>query len=275
MNQKAAGFKTYLKDIGQYRVLTKQEEFDLFERLRSGDESVREEIISCNLRLVVRLALRFQGKGLNLEDLIQEGNIGLLEVIDRFNHTLGFRFSTYAAFWIRQAIQVAVRKNGSMIRLPVRKARMLGKISEIIHEGLMLNGHPPCIEEIAARLEVEVHQIEDLMKLSKTTLSLDMPLDEEGMTLQERIEDEATPSPVEQTMTEEMHRRMDSVLGQLSDREHSILSLRFGLKGNKGKSLRVVSRHVGLSQEGVRRVEQRALRKLSRPHMRQQLAGLI
>ena len=275
MNQKPAGFKTYLKDIGQYRVLTKEEEFSLFERLCNGDESVREEIVSCNLRLVVRLALRFQGKGLNLEDLIQEGNIGLLEVIDRFDHTLGFRFSTYAAFWIRQAIQVAVRKNGSMIRLPVRKARMLGKISEVVQEGLMLNGRPPSVEAIAARLEVDVAQIDELMKLSKTTLSLDMPLDEDGGTLQDKIEDTDSPSPVEQTMTQEMQRRMDTVLRQLSEREHAILSLRFGLKGSKGKSLRVVSRHVGLSQEGVRRVEQRALHKLARPHMRQQLTGLI
>ena len=275
MNQSASGIKTYLKEISRHRVLTKEEEYSLFERLRQGDESVRGEIIACNLRLVVRLAQRFQSKGLTLEDLIQEGNLGLLEVINRFDHNLGFRFSTYAAFWIRQSMQVAVRKQGSLIRLPVRKARQLGKMSEVVQEYHSLYGRAPDHAEIAERLQVSERHVRDLVQLSKTALSLDAPLDEEGSTLRDRVADDRSPLPSESSMEKEMTKKINQALGQLTEREHSILRLRFGLHGQKSRSLRNISRHVGLSQEGVRRVEQRALAKLGRPHMRNQLAGLI
>lgn len=275
MNQTVSGIKTYLKEISRHRVLTKDEEFALFERLRGGDESAREEIIACNLRLVVRLAQRFQGKGLSLEDLVQEGNLGLLEVINRFDHQLGFRFSTYAAFWIRQSMQVAVRKQGSLIRLPVRKARLLGRMSEVIQEFQSTEGRAPDPAEMAERLGISERQVGELVKLSKTTLSLDAPLDEEGGTLRDRVADERTPLPSSCTMEKELTRKINQALSQLSERENSILRLRFGLAGQKSRSLRSISRRVGLSQEGVRRVEQRALAKLGRTHMRNQLAGLI
>jgi RNA polymerase primary sigma factor len=273
--QSNSTIKIYLQEIGRNRVLTKDEEFELFHRLRSGDERAREEIINCNLRLVVRLAIRFQGKGVILEDLIQEGNIGLLEVIDRFDHTLGFRFSTYAAFWIRQAMQVAVRKQGSLIRLPVRKARQLGRVSELINEFHSTAGRAPSAAELAERMSVTESQVDDLVKLTRTALSLDSALDEDGQTLQERIADENTPLPSEDSMRRELERKVHKALSQLSEREHSILHLRFGLGGHKARSLRNVSRRVGLSQEGVRRVEQRALAKLAKPSMRSQLAGLL
>lgn len=275
MNQSPAGIKTYLKEISRHRVLTKEEEFTLFDRLRRGDESVREEITQCNLRLVVRLAQRFQKKGLSLEDLIQEGNLGLIEVINRFDHTLGFRFSTYAAFWIRQSMQVAVRKQGSLIRLPVRKARLLGRMGEIIHEFHSLHGRAPDHAELAERLQISPKHVEELIQLSKTALSLDSPIDEDGGTLQDRVADEKEPLPSDRFMEKEMTRKINLALGQLTDRENSIIRLRFGLHGQKSRSLRNISRHVGLSQEGVRRVEQRALAKLGRTHMRSQLAGLI
>jgi RNA polymerase primary sigma factor len=275
MQQSTTGLKTYLKEIGRHRVLTKEEEHALFERLRRGDESVRGEIIDCNLRLVVRLALRFQGKGLPLEDLIQDGNMGLLEVIDRFDHTRGFRFSTYAAFWIRQAIQVAVRKNGSLIRLPVRKARLLGHLAQVTYETLALRGRAPTVAELMQRLKLSERQVGDLLRISKSAVSLDTPADEDGVALGERLADAVTPLPAEQSMRKQMSRRVRHVLEQLSAREHSILDLRFGLSGDGARSLRMISRRVGLSQEGVRRVEQRALAKLGRAHMRRQLAGLI
>ncbi|HOR29351.1 MAG TPA: RNA polymerase sigma factor RpoD/SigA [Candidatus Sumerlaeota bacterium] len=267
--------KQYMKDISRHQVMSKQEEYDLFARLRSGDESARDEIIQCNLRLVVRLAQRFQGKGLSLEDLIQEGNIGLLEVIDRFDHTLGFRFSTYAAFWIRQAIQVAVRKQGSLIRLPVRKARALGYMSEVIQEFRSTKGRAPTYAEMAERLGLQEEQLEELVQISKTALSLDSPLDEDGGTLQERVVDERTPLASQQTMRNELIRKVHQALAQLSERENRVLQMRFGIHGGRPRSLRSISRRVGLSQEGVRRVEQRALAKLARPHMRTQLSGLI
>jgi len=275
MNQTSAGIKTYLKEISRNRVLTKDEEYGLFQRLRDGDETARAEIIACNLRLVVRLAQRFQGKGLSLDDLVQEGNLGLMEVINRFDHNLGFRFSTYAAFWIRQSMQVAVRKQGSLIRLPVRKARQLGRMNEVVQEYLSLEGRAPNHGEIAARLKITEKQVNDLILMSKTTLSLDCPLDEEGGTLRDRVADEKTPLPYDQFVEKEMTQKINQALGQLTDRENSILRLRFGLQGQKSRSLRNISRRVGLSQEGVRRVEQRALAKLGRAHMRTQLTGLI
>ncbi|MCL5271660.1 MAG: RNA polymerase sigma factor RpoD/SigA [bacterium] len=276
MNEAFAGIKSYLGEISKFRVLTKEEEFELFERLRNGDETVRERIVKCNLRLVVRLAQRFLGKGLSLEDLVQEGNIGLMDVIDRFDHTLGFRFSTYAAFWIRQAIQVAVRKQGSLIRLPVRKARQLGRMSEIFHEYQCVHGRLPTADELAERLDCTVDQIVELLQISRTSMSLDSPLgDEDGVTLQDYLADPNARMPSDDSMRQELNYKLQQVLAQLSERETSILQLRFGLAGRKARSLRNISRKIGLSQEGVRRVEQRALAKLSRPHMRRQLAGLI
>ena len=275
MKESDQGLKHYMKEISRQKLLTKEEEYKIFKRLKDGDESVREEIIARNLRLVVRLAQKFRGKGLSMEDLIQEGNIGLLEVIDRFDHTLGFRFSTYAAFWIRQAIQVALRKQGSLIRLPVRKARCLGRMNEVIQEYKSTLGRPPAPAELALALQISETQLKDLVQFTRSTLSLDTPIDEDGSTLKERIADEASPMPSEKSMEHEMTHKVHRALGQLSEREHSILKMRFGLNGHQPRSLRNVSRRVGLSQEGVRRVEQRALRKLGRSHLRSQLTGLI
>lgn len=275
MDRQTNSASVYMSEIRRHRVLTKEEEFDLFQRLRDGDESARDEIICCNLRLVVRLSQRFRNKGLSNEDLIQEGNIGLLEVIERFDHTLGFRFSTYAAFWIRQAIQVAVRRQGSMIRLPVRKARMLGKIAEMVQEYQSLAGRMPTQAELSRRLQVSAEQLEDLMQISRATLSLDAAIDEDGSPLGDRVPDTSVRLASEQSMQRELTQKVQRALHHLSEREHSILRMRFGLHNHKPRSLRNISRQVGLSQEGVRRVEQRALAKLARPHMKAQLAGLI
>lgn len=275
MFQAPDGIKTYLKQISGNRVLTKDEEHAIFERLRGGDESARQEILCCNLRLVVRLAQQFRGKGLAMEDLIQEGNMGLLEVIERFDHNLGFRFSTYAAFWIRQSMQVALRKQRSMIRIPVRKMRQLGRINDVMQEFQSICGRPPTTAELAHRLQTDEAHIHDLMSLSRTAVSLDMPLDDDGATLQDHLADETLRTASEQTMRVELEARIGAALAQLSEREHSVLRLRFGLGGNKPRSLRNISKRVGLSQEGVRRVEQRALAKLGRQQFRCQLAGLL
>ncbi len=269
------GIKTYLREISTHRLLSREEEHELFARLRSGDESARNEIVRCNLRLVVRIAQRFRNKGLSMEDLIQEGNIGLLDVIDRFDHDLGFRFSTYAAFWIRQSIQVALRRHGSLIRIPVRKARLLGRMSELVQEWHSVHGRAPSTAELAERLEVPVEQVENLACLSRTALSIDVPFDDDGVTLQDRLADESLVPASESVMQSELERRVHGALRQLSDREHSILAMRFGLHGHTARSLRNVSKRVGLSQEGVRRVEQRALAKLGRQRFKSQLAGLL
>jgi len=270
-----AGLKTYLKEISRHQVLSREEESGLFDRLRGGDECARERIVSCNLRLVVRLAKQFLNKGLSLEDLVQEGNMGLIEVVNRFDHTLGFRFSTYAAFWIRQAMQVAVRKQGSLIRLPVRKTRQLGHMNEIVQEYQSLRGRAPTYDELAERMKISRDQVHELAQISKTAISLDAPIDEDGGNLQERLADAQVAPASRLSMEREMVRKVRQTLSQLSRREHCILGLRFGLHGQSTRSLRGISRRVGLSQEGVRRIEQRALAKLSRSHLRRQLVGLL
>lgn len=275
MKTETTGLGTYFSEISRHRVPTRQEEYALFERLHSGDPSAREEIIQSNLRLVVRIAQRFQGKGLSLEDLIQEGNIGLMDVVNRFDHTLGYRFSTYAAFWIRQAIQVAIRKQSSLIRLPVRKMRQLGRISDMVQEYQSVQGRRPTREELARRLCIKPAAVDELLNWAHASLSLDMPLDENGDTLKEHLPDTLSPSPFQESMNRERREKVRTALAELTDRECSILQLRFGMTGRKSRSLRHISRDVGLSQEGVRRVEKRALAKLHRPHMARRLVGLL
>ncbi len=276
MIQATDGIKTYLREISRNPVLTREEEVELFTRLReSGDPAARERILQCNLRLVVRIAQLYQNKGLSMEDLIQEGNVGLLDVIERFDPTLGFRFSTYAAFWIKQAMQVAIRRQSSIIRIPVRKARMLGRLNDIFQEFYSMLGRAPTAADLAERLGISEDQIEDLLRLARSCVSLDMPLDEDGSTLQDRLADEMLMPPAENSMKMELESRIWDALAQLSMRENSILRMRFGLDGQEPRSLRNVSKRVGLSQEGVRRVEQRALAKLGRNGFRRQLAGLL
>lgn len=265
----------YLKDIGRYSILTKEEEITLFEQLKAGDTSARDKIISANLRLVIRLARHFEGRGVSLEDLIQEGNIGLMEVISKFDHTLGFRFSTYAAFWIRQAMQVAVRKQATLIRLPVRKMRQLGYMHEATERFQMAHGRVPTAEEIAKEMNVDLEKIEELEKLAWSSFSLDAPIDEEGSTLSDCIQDERAEHPLKASINKEIKAKVSKALDCLSESEHSVLKMRFGLGGGGRQSLRSVSKHIGLSQEGVRRTEQRAISKLRRTHISNTLCGLL
>ncbi len=275
MAQEETGLKMYLDEIGQNRVLTRDEEVELFRRLRQGEESARQTIVECNLKFVIRVAQQFRGRGLALEDLIQEGNLGLLEAIEKFDHRRGFRFSTYAAFWIRQAIQIAVRQRGSLIRIPVRKSRQLGFMSEIVQEFWTRRGRPPTEAELAVRLRITTEKVRELTRLAEATLSLDRPPDPDGVPLLEMIPDHRAPSVREVTANREMLARVAEVLKLLTERESCVIAERFGFGGGEARSLRKVSSRMGLSQEGVRRIEQRALVKLRRPHIRQAIAGLI
>ena len=269
------GLRTYLNEIGRNKVLTREEEVDLFKRFEQGDENARDIIVKCNLKFVIRLAQRFRNRGLPLDDLIQEGNIGLLEAIGKFKYALGFRFSTYAAFWIRQAIQVAVRQRGSLIRLPVRKTRLLGFMNEVIQEYMSVKGCPPTEEELAERLEISVEKTQELVQIGEAVLSLDTPADEDGVALMELIPDSASPSVEAPIQEQEMKIKVGDALDHLSERESKIIRQRVGFGSGVNRSLRKVSSRMGLSQEGVRRIEQRALNKLRRPHVRQIITGLI
>lgn len=265
----------YIKEAGKFPVLTREEEVALFKRLEEGDENAFEEIAQHNLRFVIKIALKYMGRGLALSDLVQEGNVGLLEVIHKFDYKKGYRFSTYAAFWIRQSIQVALRKNGSLIPIPVRKSRMLGKISEAYAVYMQEHGCEPGISEIADYLGEDEQTIQEIIKMGESVLSLDNPMDEENFTLMDRIADEETKSPLEYCMENQTRVKLAGLLKILSEKERRIMRLRYGFEHGKNLSLRKTSRLVGLSQEGVRRIEKRALDKLRRPSIKSKLAALF
>jgi RNA polymerase primary sigma factor len=267
--------RIYLKEIAQRKVLTREEEVALFKRLNSGDESARAEIVEANLRFVIKVALSFASRGVALADLVQEGNIGLLEVVDKFDYRRGYRFSTYAAFWIRQSIQLALRKQSNVIRLPIRKSRFLGHLNESMREFAQNHGRQPSVRELALILDVEETKLEQLLQLRDSVLSLDIEADEEGAHLLNTLKDENTPSPLDHCLEAEKRHRVETLLNSLSEKEQKILKLRYGFQNGKNLSLRSTSKLVGMSQEGVRRVERKALTKLRRPNARQSVCGLI
>lgn len=267
--------KLYLKEVAKKRVPTREEEIALFKRLKGGDESARQEIVEANLRFVIKIALSFSGRGVPLADLIQEGNIGLLEVVDKFDYRKGYRFSTYAAFWIRQAIQLALRKQCNVIRLPIRKSRFLGHLTEAINQFTANHGRTPTVRELSLMLDVEEEQLEQLMQLRDSVLSLDMETDEETPQLLSKLRDEKNPSPFEHTSQSEQRQRVAEALETLTEKEQKVLKLRYGFATGKNLSLRTTSKLVGMSQEGVRRVERKALKKLRRPGTRQLIHGLL
>lgn len=275
MSSHSTSLQAYLKEVSHHPILTRQEEIDLFVQMHDGVETAREEIVRCNLRFVIQLAQRFRSRGLPLEDLIQEGNLGLLEAIGKFDHTLGYRFSTYAAFWIRQSIQVAIRQRGSLIRIPVRKSRQLGFMNEVVQEFKSTLGRTPTDQELADRLDISKEHAQELARLGEAVLSLDTPFEEEGASLMDLIPDTVSQTTEDVALEHEREELLNNALSTLSERESSVLRYRFGLQNGTERSLRKVSVLTGLSQEGVRRVEQRAIGKLRRPQTRQSITSLL
>jgi RNA polymerase primary sigma factor len=269
------GIQEYLDGIAGFSVPTREEERALFQRLETGDETAREEIVQRNLRFVVKVALQFRGVGVPLPDLIQEGNIGLMQAVGRFDWRRGFRFSTYAAYYIRQEIQAALSRQATMIRLPVRKARLLGRINELCRRQLERDGTEPSVEEIAAELGLPTDRIAPLMALRQTIVSADATTREDGPSLYDSVMSDQ-PSAVVTLEKKETQAAVHDVLELLSPRERAVLRLRFGLTPSGDEhSLRSASKVVGLSQEGVRRVEMRALDKLRRPTLRARVENLL
>jgi RNA polymerase primary sigma factor len=267
---------TYFNEIHNEHVPTREEEVELFQRLEAGDPTAREEIVRANLRFVIKIAYEFVNKGLPLADLIQEGNIGLLEVVSRFDWRRGHRFSTYAAYWIRQAIQIALRKQCSLIRLPVRKSRALGHMSEFIQRFRFEAGREPTSYEIAEAVDLSVEDVDLLLQLREGVLSLDACYDDEdGASLMETVTAPDEESPFDTLVRKQQSATVSRVFDYLGDRERRVLRLRYGFDNGRAMSLRNTSKMIGLSQEGVRRIEHRAIEKLRRPAIRHAVAQMI
>ena len=280
MNISFTDLKTYIDEISKNKVLTHNEEIDLFIALNTGSpeekEKARYKIINSNLRFVVKIALQYSSKGLPVSDLIQEGNIGLLEVIDKFEYKKGFRFSTYAAFWIRKSIQNAIRNHGNIIKIPVRKSRLIGKIDEAFSHFFNNNGRYPSISELSSIMEVNEGKLKAVINLKKSVLSLDYVSDDDNsFSFIETIQAEDTKSPSESSMDNQVKSRVEKIINCLDEREKKILKLRFGFDSAKPLSLRKASKYVGLSQEGVRRIEKKALKKLRHPSISQYVESLL
>ncbi len=268
----------YLAEVAKRPVLTHEQEIELFKRLEQGDKSARDAIIEANLRFVIKIAMQYVGRGVPLADLIQEGNVGLVEVVDKFNYRKGYRFSTYAAFWIRQAIEVAIRKQCNLIRVPIRKSRLLGHVTEAVREFAQAHGRRPTPRELATILGVDEEKLEQLLQVREAVLSLDACDEEEGEPTQllNRVCDERAVDPVDACIAKERRALVRAALETLPAREQKVLKLRFGIDSDDdGQSLRTASKELGLSQEGVRRIEQKALNHLRRGVAAQMLQGLL
>ncbi len=266
----------YINLIKNYSVPTKEEEYELFERLNEGDKSAKEDIIKAYLKFVIKIACQFLHQGMALSDLIQEGNIGLINVIEKFDHKKGYRFTTYAAFWIRQAIQRALKKKARFIRLPIRKARMIGRLNEEVISFLQKNGREPTTKELAKSLRISEKDVKILLELKESVLSYDNPTgDDDSSQMLKFLAYEDAESPYDYCVNKQVKAQVGKMLEYLSEREQKVIKYRFGfIKGNE-LSLRNISKIMGLSQEGVRRIQNQALDKLRRPYFRSMVEGLV
>lgn len=260
----------YFRNIGSEALLSKAEEIDLANRVKDGDEAARQRMISANLRLVVRIAREFEGMGVLLPDLINEGNIGLMRAVEKFDPTKGAKFSTYSAFWIKHAIRLTLSNNARTVRLPVHMVDRIAKMRKVEIRFQEREGRLPSDEEIAAEMELNRHQMRVLRRATMSQVSLDTPLEEgEDRSLGDRIADESAANPWEQIEAEEMAGIVDGLMDDLRDREIKILRYRFGFGGKDPMTLEEIGHIFGVTRERIRQIEAAALIK-----MRKRLKGM-
>ena len=260
------GIKTYLKSIGNHPRLSFEEEKELSAKALAGDKTAIDKLVESNLLLVVSIAKRYNGCGLPLLDLIQEGNIGLITAAKKYDGTKGFRFSTYATYWIRQAISRALGEHGRTIRIPANMIDLLNKVKKTAGELSQTLNRSPKDEEIAAALGVEVDKVQAVLDIAQVSSSLDTPIDDEGETSMGDLIPDTKSSTIEENLElEANHQIIESVLSTLSNREADIIRMRFGIDQDKPMTLEEVGQHYGLSRERIRQVEMKAMRKLRNP----------
>ena len=258
--------KMFLKEIGKIRLLTYEEENVLAERMLKGDKEAKKQLIESNLRLVVSIAKKYIGRGMNFLDLIQEGNLGLIKAVDKFDQTKGYKFSTYATWWIRQAITRAIADQARTIRIPVHMVETINKLIKTSRHLLQTLGREPTPEEIATELEMPVEKVRDILKVSQEPISLETPVGEEDESnLGNFIPDDEAPSPSEQAADTLLREHIEEVMQTLTPREAKVLKLRFGLEDGRMRTLEEVGREFDVTRERIRQIEAKALRKLRHP----------
>ena len=268
--------KVYLKEIGRVPLLTPEEEIDLAIRIKDGDPAAKKRLSEANLRLVVSIAKRYLGRGMQLLDLIQEGNLGLIKAVEKFDYTKGFKFSTYATWWIRQAITRAIADQARTIRIPVHMVETINKVKKVSSQLLHQNGHEPSADEIAAVIDMSVDKVREIMRVAQEPVSLETPIgEEEDSHLGDFIPDDDAPAPVDAASHTLLREQLSEVLSTLTPREEKVLCLRFGLVDGRSRTLEEVGKEFKVTRERIRQIEAKALRKLRHPSRSKKLKDFL
>lgn len=268
--------RQYLREIGKVTLLDAEEEVELAKRYEGADKRAKDKLIESNLRLVVSIAKKYIGRGLSLLDLIQEGNQGLIRAVEKYDWRKGFKFSTYATWWIRQAITRAIADQARTIRIPVHMFETINKVYRTSRRLMQTLGREPTPEEIGEELELEPDKVREIFKIAQDTTSLEAPVGDDGESfLGDFIPDEGQPSPVDAASKQLLKDHLDEVLDTLTDREAKVLKLRFGLEGSKQMTLEEVGKVFGVTRERIRQIEAKALRKLKHPSRRKKLQDYL
>ncbi|MBR3971519.1 MAG: RNA polymerase sigma factor RpoD [Ruminococcus sp.] len=268
--------KVYLKEIGRVPLLSSEEEIDLAIRIKDGDVAAKQRLSEANLRLVVSIAKRYLGRGMQFLDLIQEGNLGLIKAVEKFDYTKGFKFSTYATWWIRQAITRAIADQARTIRIPVHMVETINKVKKISSQLLHQNGHEPTADEIATELDMSVDKVREIMRVAQEPVSLETPIgEEEDSHLGDFIPDDDAPAPADAASHTLLREQLMEVLDTLTPREEKVLRLRFGLEDGRSRTLEEVGKEFNVTRERIRQIEAKALRKLRHPSRSKKLKDFL
>ena len=268
--------RMYLKEIGRVPLLSADEEIALAKRMEAGDEEAQKELAEANLRLVVSIAKRYVGRGMLFLDLIQEGNLGLIKAVEKFDYNKGYKFSTYATWWIRQAITRAIADQARTIRIPVHMVETINKLIRVSRQLLQQLGREPSPEEVAEAMEISVERVREIMKIAQEPVSLETPIgEEEDSHLGDFIEDQDAPAPAEAASFMLLKEQLEEVLDTLTEREERVLRLRFGLDDGRARTLEEVGQNFGVTRERIRQIEAKALRKLRHPSRSRKLKDFL